>query len=304
MAEKQRRSWHKRYHGDAISGYMGLSLEERGAYVTLKDYIYDRGGPLPDNIRMLAGYIDTSVRKARAVVESLIAKGKLYRTDDGKISNRRCDQELMNQLSQADHMAEIGSSGGNKSAERRRSLNKNNDPVKRTLEPRSTYARSQKPEARTRKKEKGKAVEGAIAPPAASLPVAAVVLDEIDLAIQAYNDGAAKTPQGENQNGWTRCGGRSAARDKAIKARLATVGLDGWKAAVVRGIRSDFLAGRSRRSSGHESWRVNILWFSKAENFMKLQEGGYDNGGRRGLYQDTADSLGSWLAQQEAKDAQ
>ena len=27
--------WHKRYHSDALSGYMGLSLEERGAYLKL-----------------------------------------------------------------------------------------------------------------------------------------------------------------------------------------------------------------------------------------------------------------------------
>jgi SAM-dependent methyltransferase len=87
-------------------------LEERGAYSTLLDYLYDRRAPLPGNIRMIAGFLDVSVRKAEVVLNALFQKGKLYRREDGSISNRRFDKEIENELSQADHMAEIGSGGG------------------------------------------------------------------------------------------------------------------------------------------------------------------------------------------------
>ena len=42
---KGRRPWHKRYHEDALNGYMGLTLEERGVYSTCLDLIYMRGAP-------------------------------------------------------------------------------------------------------------------------------------------------------------------------------------------------------------------------------------------------------------------
>ena len=44
--------WHKRYHSDALNGYMGLSLEERGAYTTLLDLMYQSGEPVIDNERV------------------------------------------------------------------------------------------------------------------------------------------------------------------------------------------------------------------------------------------------------------
>ena len=47
--------YHKRYHSDALAGMMPLTLEERGAYNTLLDMIYDRGGPLIDKHRQSFG---------------------------------------------------------------------------------------------------------------------------------------------------------------------------------------------------------------------------------------------------------
>ena len=43
---KGRRHWHKRYHEDALNGYMGLTPSERGIYTTCLDLIYSRGAPL------------------------------------------------------------------------------------------------------------------------------------------------------------------------------------------------------------------------------------------------------------------
>lgn len=121
-----KRPYHRRFHSDAISGYMGLTLEERGAYSTLLDYLYDRGEPLPGNMRLIAGYLDVSVRKAETVVQSLVAKDKLQRLPDGRLTNRRFEKEVENDAKTSRDKAEIGSAGGRKSAETRKTGNKNN----------------------------------------------------------------------------------------------------------------------------------------------------------------------------------
>lgn len=154
------RPWHKRFHGDAIAGYMGLTLEERGAYSTLLDYLYDRGEPLTGNIRMLAGFLDVSVRKAESVVASLIAKGKLERLADGRLTNKRFEKMRENDAKTSDHKAEIGSVGGRQSSENRKKHKENKDGGKQVLETGSSY-----PEARSQRLEsKKKESNGAHAP--------------------------------------------------------------------------------------------------------------------------------------------
>ena len=49
---KGRRHWHKRYHNDALNGYMGLTPSERGIYTTCLDLIYSRGTPLLGTVPM------------------------------------------------------------------------------------------------------------------------------------------------------------------------------------------------------------------------------------------------------------
>lgn len=119
--------WHKRYHSDALTGYMELSLEERGAYTTFLDMMYDRGEPLKDNERLLAGYLGVSLRKYRTIRESLIEKGKIYVTDDDKISNRRFDKERENVLKTSRKRAENGKLGAEKTNENKKKHNKNNE---------------------------------------------------------------------------------------------------------------------------------------------------------------------------------
>lgn len=90
--------YHRRYHQDALQGYRKLTLEERGAYTTILDLIYDEGGPIDFNERWLAGELNCSVRKARVVIDALIDARKLYLTSAGKISNHRAETELENAL--------------------------------------------------------------------------------------------------------------------------------------------------------------------------------------------------------------
>lgn len=86
--------YHRRYHGDALTGCMNLTLEERGAYSTLLDLMYDAGGPINFNERMLAGFFQCSIRLARKLVLGLVEKGKIRLTADNKLSNRRFELEM------------------------------------------------------------------------------------------------------------------------------------------------------------------------------------------------------------------
>jgi uncharacterized protein YdaU (DUF1376 family) len=87
------RPYHKRWHGNALGGMRGLTLEERGAYNTLLDMMYDRGGPLADDERRICGELDCDIRVWRRVRENLVKKQKIA-VHGGLIYARRVDQEL------------------------------------------------------------------------------------------------------------------------------------------------------------------------------------------------------------------
>lgn len=90
--------YHRRYHQDALQGYRKLDLEQRGAYSTILDLIYDEGGPIDYNERWLAGELNCTVGKARKLISQLIELRKIYLTAAGKISNHRCEQEIENSI--------------------------------------------------------------------------------------------------------------------------------------------------------------------------------------------------------------
>lgn len=138
--------WHKRYHGDALTGFMSLSLEERGAFQTLLDLIYDRGGPIVDNDRLLAGYLGVSLRKWASLRDMLISKGKIA-VEDGHITNARAILELKKSAKTSRKCAENGSKGGCKSVETRKKSNENSESDQAPLKPGSSHTRSQKPES-------------------------------------------------------------------------------------------------------------------------------------------------------------
>jgi uncharacterized protein YdaU (DUF1376 family) len=90
--------YHRRYHQDALQGYRRLDLEQRGAYSTILDLIYDEGGPIEFNERWLAGELNSTVGKARKLISQLIELRKIYITPAGKISNHRCETEIENSI--------------------------------------------------------------------------------------------------------------------------------------------------------------------------------------------------------------
>lgn len=114
-----RRAWHKRYHSDALNGVMDLTLEERGAYATILDLLYQAGQPVAyeGQERLMAGRCQCSVRKIKTIVASLIARGKLLLREDGALTNRRFEKEMHTDQKQHERAVATGRVGGRKSRE-------------------------------------------------------------------------------------------------------------------------------------------------------------------------------------------
>lgn len=88
--------WYKRNADDALNGMMVLTLEERGAYNTILDLMYQRRGSIPDDARWIAGWLGCSLRKWSVLRASLIVKGKVFAlTLNGvpSLANTRVEKE-------------------------------------------------------------------------------------------------------------------------------------------------------------------------------------------------------------------
>lgn len=71
-----------------------LSLEQEAAYLRLCHAMYNIGGPIRNEARILMGLFRCGNVKAAALVRQLIAAGKITLNADGKLSNERVMAEL------------------------------------------------------------------------------------------------------------------------------------------------------------------------------------------------------------------
>ena len=85
--------WYQRDPRAALTGMMGLSLEERGAYNTVLDLIYCHDGAVDDDARFIAGWLNVDVRIWKRLRERLLSSGKLY-LYRGQLRNERADIEI------------------------------------------------------------------------------------------------------------------------------------------------------------------------------------------------------------------
>ena len=120
------RAWYSHYPLDFLGGVVGMPPEEIGAYVVIIDLIYARGGPIPNDPRWLSGNMGASPRKASALVERLVERGKLH-LENGLISNRRAADELAKSAEFSSKLQNSGQIGGRKSAEKRVASQENNE---------------------------------------------------------------------------------------------------------------------------------------------------------------------------------
>jgi uncharacterized protein YdaU (DUF1376 family) len=126
--------WYKRDPDAALSGMMGLSLEERGAYNTVLDLIYTRDGNLPDDERFVAGWLGVDVRVWRRIKNRLIDLGKLYVTE-GMLRNSRADVEVLSALSRVGSAQDAGrASARSKARKSHGQSHENNNLASATVE--------------------------------------------------------------------------------------------------------------------------------------------------------------------------
>lgn len=114
-----RRPFYKRYPGDFLMATRGLTLEEVGAYSTLIDMMNDRGGPVPDEPRYIAGFLNVSVRKWGVIRQALLDAGKL--TIRGEyLSNARFERDNAQVAENHEKLVTWGRKGGQTRAARER----------------------------------------------------------------------------------------------------------------------------------------------------------------------------------------
>lgn len=99
-----------------LAGTIGLKADQRGCYITVCCLIYSRGGPVQDDDADLSHACKVTVDKWRSIRAALVEKGKLLVTDDGKLTNKRCEIELEKALNRTEKARENGQEGGKKSA--------------------------------------------------------------------------------------------------------------------------------------------------------------------------------------------
>jgi uncharacterized protein YdaU (DUF1376 family) len=82
------------FPGDMLDGVQFLTPWEELAYRRICDLIYKTGDHLEGDDRKLAKMTKTG-RRWRKIKAVLIAEEKLFITDDGRVTNLRCQQELI-----------------------------------------------------------------------------------------------------------------------------------------------------------------------------------------------------------------
>lgn len=119
--------WHKRDHHALLYDVRELTLEERGAYNTILDLIYQHDGALKDDDRFICGWLGCDGRVWKRLKASLIGAGKLYLCD-GKIHNETADEVASHGLDLVEIKAQARRGKGGKQAEQSSKNNKLKKP--------------------------------------------------------------------------------------------------------------------------------------------------------------------------------
>lgn len=80
---KKGQNFYRRDPSKALSGMIGLTLEERGVYNTVLDLLYSTWRPLEDDRPFLANWCGCAVQKLNPIIRRLIEKGRLITFEEG-----------------------------------------------------------------------------------------------------------------------------------------------------------------------------------------------------------------------------
>lgn len=113
------RPWFKFYTRDFRDGVRVLSLEEVGAYTLVLSLLYETGGKLKDDPKVICAQLGCDVRVWRRVRERLLQEGKFTATDDGFLTNERATKEITSAELLSEVRRTSGRSGGQQSGKSR-----------------------------------------------------------------------------------------------------------------------------------------------------------------------------------------
>jgi uncharacterized protein YdaU (DUF1376 family) len=250
--------WYKHNARDFLDGVSTLTLEERGAYITVLDLIYLRGGPVPDEPRFLAGHCLASVRAWKKLRAALILKGKLFEVNfngQPSLANTRAAAELAPKSAETsakpqDNSDETSAKVEYNIGETEPEVNEIKDLVPAIV--RAVVTESV-PLDRDREVEREQEVSDA----------SASSVGGADEAVDLWNALARKL-------GLPIAKSIDRARKAAIKARLAEGGLDAWREALTAVERSPHCRGENDRG-----WRADIDFVCQPKSWRRLLEGFY-----------------------------
>ncbi len=124
--------WYKKNPRDFLDAIVGMPIDEIGAYSVCLDLMYARGGPIPFEPRWLSGNFSVSTKRATALIEALVGRGKLV-LRDGHLTNARVEKELENSAEISRKLRENGAKGGRNRAENDAAARENNNLVQAGL---------------------------------------------------------------------------------------------------------------------------------------------------------------------------
>ncbi|OPB32140.1 hypothetical protein BAR153v2_011070 [Bartonella sp. AR 15-3] len=113
--------WIRFHLDDWISSTDGMTLEQRGVYITLLVRMYDKKTPIREDFGTLARVCNCSQKKFAAIVEYLMRNDKLIETDDG-LWNMRGEEELRDFSDKKDHISQVRSEAGKKGVQAKNTI--------------------------------------------------------------------------------------------------------------------------------------------------------------------------------------
>jgi uncharacterized protein YdaU (DUF1376 family) len=123
--------WYKRDPTAALEGMATLTLEQRGAYNTILDLIYAKGGSVDDDSKFLSWWLKCDVRIWTRIRQVLLEQNKLYLCGT-TLRNGRADHEI----EEARRRINLAAKAGLASAAKRRAIaNATNEIISTDVEP-------------------------------------------------------------------------------------------------------------------------------------------------------------------------
>lgn len=127
MPKSDAYGWYKREPKKFIRGVIGMGPDLIGAYAVILDLIYEDEDSCPNDPAWLAGILGCNARKARALIDGLVTRGKLHVNDRGRLVNEKATEVLDARKTVRRKAADNGETGGRRSGEVRGAGNENRD---------------------------------------------------------------------------------------------------------------------------------------------------------------------------------